>query len=207
MKNQRVIRGRITDEQAQKRTTLPTDPEAYVRTALVGTDDGGQHEQRQGEGYHGGADAERYARMFLQSVATDYGIGYQRVCGEYAGQQQRRLGRIAQKPHARAVGHDERHGEGQQTENHELEPPPHDVLQVHLQSGEEHDVEHAHLPEELEGGVPLENVEPVAADGDARQHHTYYMRYAQASHDDRGEKDDAEHDKEYQCRVGYREIM
>ena len=84
-----------------------------------------------------------------------------------------------------------------QAKNHKLVLRLPHTLQVHLQTGEEHDVEHAYLAKQLEGVVALEDIETVFAHQHSRKYHADDMGYPQLTHDDGGKQDDAEHDEKY----------
>ena len=101
--------------------------------------------------------------MLLQTVFADDGVGDERIGREDTCQQHRGQGRIAQQMDAGKVGADEGDEKREQSEDDELQPLLLQVAEVHLQSGQEHDVEQAHLAEEFERGVTLQDVQSVFA--------------------------------------------
>ena len=105
------------------------------------------------------------------------------------------------------IRQDKRHHEGEKTENQETSLVFLHTLHVHLQSGQEHDVVQSHTPEKLKRRVAFQNVEAILPHKHTRQHHADDVRNAQLAHDDGGKQNDAEHDKENQCRVCDGEIM
>ena len=139
--------------------------------------------------------------MLLQTVFADDGVGDERIGREDTCQQHRGQGRIAQQMDAGKVGADEGDEKREQSEDDELQPLLLQVAEVHLQSGQEHDVEQAHLAEEFERGVTLQDVQSVFAHSHTRQHHTDDVGDAQFAADDGRQKNDAEHHKEDGCGV------
>ena len=81
------------------------------------------------------------------------------------------------------------------------------ALHVHLESGEEHDVEHPHFSEQFEGVVTFQDIEAIFAYYDAGEHHADDMGDAQLAHDDGGKQDDAQHDEENQRGVSDGKVM
>ena len=181
-------------------------PEAHARLLVVGRRQGRQHHQRHEQRQHGRPHTQHDARVALQSVARDDGVGYQRVRRHDAAQQKRCRVAVAQHRARHAVGQRQRNEARQHAEHQEAARVLLHALQVHLQSRQEHDVQQTHLAEQLERRVAHQHVQPVLSDDHARQHHADDVRNAQLAHDDGGKQDNHQHDKEYQCRARNREI-
>ena len=96
---------------------------------------------------------------------------------------------------------------GQTAEDEELPRVFLDTLHVHFQSCEEHDVVESDSPEELEGVVTLQDIQPVLANEHTRQHHTDDMGNPQLTHNDRCREDNQQHHEEDERGVGDGEIL
>ena len=92
--------------------------------------------------------------------------------------------------------HHKRNGEGQHTEHQRPAPVLLQVLQVHFQTGKEHDVVDTHLSEQLETAVALQDVETVLTDNHTGQNHADDVGDTQAAQQDRGKEDDHQHQEE-----------
>ena len=144
--------------------------------------------------------------MTAQSVAAYYRIRYQRVRCEDTRQQQRCHARIVKHINAQQISYHKRSGKRKQSEHRSLGgvlPQPH---HIHLQSGKKHYVENAHSSKQFETAVVEQHIESVRAYKSARNNHSDEVRNAQAVKDYRRKQNDAQHDKEYPCRVCYWEI-
>ena len=139
--------------------------------------------------------------MTRHAVTPHNGICHQGVRSEDTRQQQRGAHAESQirhpYPHADAEGDAER----QHPEYQSLPDVLLQVLQVHFQTGKEHDVVDTHLAEELETAVPLQDVEAILADDHPRQNHADDVRNTQAPQDDGRKKDNHQHQKEYPSGV------
>ena len=144
--------------------------------------------------------------MALQAVAADDGVGDEGVRGHDAAQQEGGRGRIAEQGGGHDEGQDEGHEAREQSEDKELPRVALHALQVHLQSGEEHNVVEAHAAEDLKRDVALQDVESVFSDGDTGQHHSDDVGDAQLAHDDRRKQDNHQHHEEDHRGVGNGEI-
>ncbi len=145
--------------------------------------------------------------MLLQAELAHNGIGYQGVRTEDTGQEHRGGRGVAEHRRSHEIGCGKRHDEREKSEEQKLAPALLYVLNVHLQSGEKHDVEQTHASEQFKGAVALKDIQSVLAHNYACEHHSDDVGYAQARHDDRCKQYDAQHHKEYQCRVGYGEVL
>ena len=181
-------------------------PEQHARVAIVGGHHGGERDERHKQRYHRRAYRQRDARLALQTVTPDDGIGYQRVGGHDAAEQQRGERRVVEQADTRRVGHDERQAEREQAEDAEPRRIALHAFHVHLKRRKEHDVVKPHLAEQLERVVARQNVEAVLADGHAGEHHAYDVGDAQLAHYYRREEDYEQHHEEDECGVGYGEI-
>ena len=91
-----------------------------------------------------------------------------------------------------------RHGEGQQAEGDAAPPRLGEAVQIDLQPGQKHDVEHAHAAEERHRGVALQQAEPVGAEnrsGDEEQHevgHAQPLREERRKQHHQGDDDEGE---------------
>ena len=99
-----------------------------------------------------------------------------------------------------------RDGEGQHTEHQRPAPVLPQVLQVHFQTGKEHDVINSHLSEQFEAAVTFQNVESVLTDYHSSQNHTNDMGNPQPSQQNGGKENDHQHKEKYPCRISYREM-
>ena len=104
------------------------------------------------------------------------------------------------------VGEPQGYEAGEQSEDDVVSGVLLHALDVHLQSGEEHDVIESYASEELEGAVALQNVQAELPDEHTCQYHANDMRNPEFTHDDRGKQDDEQHHEEDERGVGDGEI-
>ena len=96
-------------------------------------------------------------------------------------------------------------GKGEKAKSHAPAAVLLDASHVKLESGKEHDVVDAHLPEKLEGTVTFEDVEAVLPYQHARKYEADDMWDVQPPEKERGKENDAQHHEEnprgvrYQC--------
>ena len=160
-------------------------PEQDASAGVVSSFERSQAYECQQQCQHRSAHAQRDAGLALQSVATNDGVGDERVRRHQRAQQERCLMAVAQKPHRREVGEHEGNEERQQAEDGHLRNVLAQSVHVHLQRSQEHDVVEANLAEQLERVVALQNVQSVLAHEHAGEHHSDDVRNAQLAHDDR----------------------
>ena len=168
----------------------------------MGCHDHSQHHQGEEQCYHGRPHTERHSRVSLKSVTANDGVSDKRIRGHQRGQEQRSSRGVVQKGCSQQINKAKRHDKRGQTEHHKAVLVAFKTAAVHLKSCQKHDVIQAHAPEEFERVVSFQNVKPVFAHCNARQHHANDMGDAQFAHHDRGKKDDKHHDEEDQRGVG-----
>ena len=110
---------------------------------------------------------------------------------------------IVEEGDARQIGDDEGNEEGKETEDTHLAQILAQALKVHLQSCEEDDIEQTDAPEEFEGGVALQDIEPVLTDENTRQHHADDVGDTQFAHNDGSYEDDEKHYEKCYRRTAY----
>jgi len=164
----------------------------------------GEQGERVGEcrGPHG----DGHAAFLRQSEPHDGGVGNERVRGIHAGQQDRGDETIVQHRRVEGQTHEQRYGKSQQAVGDGLGAVVAHVFHVHLQGGKQHDEIEAHVAEDVERAVFLEDAQPVRTDQRSGQHHAYDVRYAQLAHDDRSHEDNQQHHKENERRIGDGEV-
>ena len=140
-------------------------------------------------------------RNVPEMMAADDGVGDQGVRGQDAGQEERCRHIEGQQPYTRHEPEDEWYGNGEQSEDDAVTDVLLEAFEVHLESGEEHDVVDAHLAEEFETAVAGEDVESVLADDGTREDESDEVGDMQSCEDDGGEQDNAQHDEENPSRV------
>lgn len=141
--------------------------------------------------------------MALQSVARHDGIGDEGVGGHDAAEQQRCHRTVVQYLNGYDIHEDERHKKGHKSENaHPAHVLP-QVLYVCLKACEEHDIEQSHLAEQFEARVALQDVQPVWADNNTREHHSDDVRNTQLAHHYRSEEYNDEYGEEHHRGVSY----
>ena len=79
-----------------------------------------------------------------------------------------------------------------------------EVVEVHFESHQKHEVEQPHVAEYLETAVVVEKVEAVGAEERSRQNHADDVGNVQLVEQEGSKQDNGQHDKEYQYRVGKR---
>ena len=145
--------------------------------------------------------------MSLQSVFAYDGVGDERVRRHDAAQQQGCRLTVAYDVHAAPVGQSEGDEEREESEEENLHPVALHSLDVHLQSGEEHDVIQTHLAEQLERTVALQDIESVFAHHHSGENHPHDMWDTQLAHDYRSRENDEEHHEEYRRGVRNGQII
>ena len=140
--------------------------------------------------------------MTLQSVTPDDGVGDERVRGHDTTYEEGGTAGVAQHRPGHDVGHDERYETGEQTERQELIGVLLQAFQVHLQSGEEHDIVETYTAKDLERHVALQDIETIMSHGDTCQYHADDVRDAQFAHHNRCKENDKQHHEEDQRGVG-----
>ena len=113
---------------------------------------------------------------------------------------------VAQYGPRHDVGEDQGYETGEQTEDQKLSGLAPDTLQVHLETGQEHDIVESDASEDLEGDIALQDVQTIFTDDDTRQYHTNDVRNAQFTHDNRRKENNHQHDEENHRGVSYWEI-
>ena len=181
-------------------------PEGHTTATLMGGYDDGKYYEGQEQAHHCGTHTDDYARLALQPIAADNGVGDQRVRRHDTGQQQGGSRRIAQQADAGEVVHHKRYGEGQQTEKQRAVFVALQAVEVHLQRSQKHDVVEAHPSEEFKGCVARENVKTILSHEHTGQHHADDVRDAQLAHDDRSQQDDEQYHEKDQRGVGDGEV-
>ena len=176
-------------------------PRTRIELTPIHARDTRQHEQGHRKGKHGTPDGYGHRRMPRHAIAPHNGVCHQGVRCQNTGKQQRCAHTEPQQrhayPHTDAKGDEEReHPEYKRLREVLLE-----VLQVHLQTGQEHDVVDTHLAEQLETAVALQDVETILAYHHAGQNHTDDVGDAQAAQEDRCKEYDHEHQEEYPSGV------
>ena len=179
----------------------------HVALSTIITHHGSDDDEREEQGNHRAAHGKRRRGVLLQTVPRHYGVCHEGVAGHDAAKQKRCRDAIVQTGDADGKNGNERDAKSQQTEGAHLAQVLLQPLKVHLQTCQEHDIEQTNAPEKLERRVALQNIETVLADGNACQHHTYYMRNTQFAHHYRSEEDNEEHDEEYHRRTRYGQIL
>jgi len=76
-----------------------------------------------------------------------------------------------------------------------------DALHIHFEGCKKHDIVETYTSEEFKRVVSNEDIQAIFAHNNACQNHSYDMRDAQFSHDNRCKKDYQQHHKEYKCGV------
>jgi hypothetical protein len=77
------------------------------------------------------------------------------------------------------------------------------VLQVHFQAGQEHDVIDTHLTEKFKAAVTFQDIESILANGNPCQNHSDDMGYPQTSQQNRGKKNNNQHQEKDPSRIRY----
>ena len=166
------------------------DPEAARYFALEHPAHDGEHEQRQRVGDGGRPDGYGDAALAGKAVAHDYWVGDDGVRGVHTGQEHGGHHAVLKHGAVDYEAHQHRYDEGHQPVGERPHAVLHEVGHVHLEAGEEHDVVQADVPEEVERVVLGQDVEPVRADHNPREHHADDVRDAQLAHDDGREQYD-----------------
>ena len=113
---------------------------------------------------------------------------------------------VAKQGTCHDIGQDKGHNTGEQTEEKELPGVALHTLQVHLETGKEHDVVEAHAAEDLKGDVAFKDIESILADDDTCQYHADDVRNTQLAHHNRCRKNNQQYHEEDHRGVGNREV-
>ena len=109
-----------------------------------------QHQQGADYGYDGSHHRDKHRRGLGDAETRRHGVGYQRVRGEHRRQQESRKPACVQHPHAGGHTHNHRYEKREHAEYHAAPEVQPQVIHVDLKSGQEHQVQQTHLPENLE---------------------------------------------------------
>ncbi len=177
-------------------------PEAARRLAAVHARDDGEHQKRQRVRHGGASHGYAHRALAVDAVPRDDGVGYQRVRGVHAGQQQGGHEGVVEHVKVDPEAYAQRDDEGEDAQDERLDADALEVFHVHLQSREEHDVVESHLSEKLEAAVERQEVQSVLPYGYPRQNHADNVRDAEPLKHDGREQNNRQHEEEYPCRVG-----
>ena len=134
-------------------------------------------------------------------VAPHDGVCHQGMRCQDTGEQQGSAQTETQQGHTYPHPDSKGDTEGQEAEQERLGKILLQVLQVHFQTGQEHDIIDTHLAEQLETTVPFQDIETILAYHHPGQNHADDMGDTQASQHDRSKKDNHQHQEEYPSRV------
>ena len=160
-------------------------PEEESTTRLVRRHQCCQADECQQQRQHRPTHAQCHAGLALQAIATNDGVGDERVRCHQRTQQERCLVAVAEEPSRREIGEDERREERQQSEERHARDVLSQAIHVHLQCCQEHDVVESDLSKQLERCVALQDVQSIFSYQHTRQHHANDVGDAQLTHDDR----------------------
>ena len=152
----------------------------------------------------GSRDGDGHGRVATYPITQHDGVGDQCVRGIHAGQQYRGHEVEVQQVDARQGA--QYHGDEKcvYAEDDAAGFYLAEVVEVHFESHQKHEVEQTHVPENLEAAVVGQHIEPVRAEECSRQNQADDVGNPQFIEQQGGEQDNRQHDKEYQYRVGER---
>ena len=162
----------------------------------------GQHKQGRKQGKGCCHDADDHDTVTAETVASHYRIGDKRMAGIDAGQQDTGRKLVVQEPDTRGDAHHKGNGKGEHPEAQSVVAVVLHAAHLKLQSGQEHDVVDAHLPEELEGTVVRQQVQPVLTHQHACHDKPDDGRNAQLPQQQRRKQNDSQHHRKDPSRVG-----
>lgn len=79
-----------------------------------------------------------------------------------------------------------------------------EIIQVHFEPYQKHQVEQTDIPENFEAAVISEEIQPVRAEQGPGQNHADNVGNTQFVQQQRGKQNYSQHDKKYQYRIGKR---
>ena len=194
-------KGKDDEDDIERTAQAEEHPRQPRRIGALTAHQNGQDKQgcKQGKGCcH---DADDHDTVTAETVAPHYGIGDERMAGIDAGQQDTGRKLVVQEPDTRGDAHHEGDGKGEHPEAQSVAPILLHAAHLQLQAGQEHDVVDADLPEELEGTVVRQQVQPVLPHQHACHDEPYDGRNAQLPQQQRRKQDDAQHHREDPSRV------
>ena len=199
----RQARENQNDKCAQHRHTAQ-QPYPFIGpyVLLEQTANNGQHEQGQCVGHNRAAHGNAHALTARQTITQHDGIGHQRMAGIHGRHQYGCGNAVAQEGGVGCETYEHREGKAEQTQRQSAALYLLDVLHVHLQRGEEHDIVEAYLAKEFKTSIAVEDMKAVRTYQHARKNHSHNRGDAQPFEQHRRKEDDAQDDKENPCRVG-----